>query len=226
MILIPNLPAGLGDIIFIMSGIKKQGLKTIWPVYPHFIDQLQPAYPDITFVEEKLLNLNYQKQSSYIESGARVLPLVWEHNIPGPLVMKGKYDFLNLDWNIWKEGVIYQRNIEKEIQLFNFLNPENASFNLTNGWFFSKWQGQRQITPPNNGLKEIKMGQVPGYSLFDWSYTIQKATSIHTVATAVVYLLELLTLDAKDIKIYLRSPHEKNHDGYGFILTSHNYQFE
>ena len=108
-------------------------------------------------------------------------------------------------------------------RLFEHLGlKEGVPFRLINKRFTSLESKAVQI-PESKEIQNIEMTSIPGFSLFDWSMVIEKATEIHTVGTSIVYLTELLELAAKEVVLYKRLPDENHFQNYDYILERHNY---
>lgn len=203
----------------------KQGYSIEWVVMDEFVLAFQYAYPSINFFPVSSVPKSYMENRNIgMVNGKLNIPIRFADSImkvPYTECMKAKYMMYNLDWRNWKDNAIYQRNEAKENVLYHYLNPDNEPYNLVNNIFGSQSQLRTNITV-NNDFQNIDMKTIAGYSLFDWSLLIERATNIHTVSTSIIYLLELLQLQAKEIHIYPRYPetHLKNVD---YILTSHNY---
>lgn len=229
-ILFPIQAVGLGDIIFEMTLIRNfilEGYKVIWGVRDCFMEGLNQAYPDVTFINEKLINIDYDNKNDYEDDGARYLPLRWTDSlcgVPYRDCMKSKYLFFNQDWQIWDTNAQYQRYPEKEQELkYKILGILlGEKYNLINTRFTS-FESHRVPIDVNNGYRNIEISTLSGYSLFDWSLVIEGAETIYTVSTSIIYILELLELAAKEIHIYIRRPQEQNHNNYDYILRKHNY---
>lgn len=229
-ILFPIQSFGLGDFIFEMTLIRefiKEGYKVIWGVKEQFVEGLNRAYPDVTFVSENLLNIDYNNKRDYEENGVRYLPLRWTDSlcgVPYKFCMKSKYQFFNRDWEDWNTNAQYERDFKKEHDLFlRVLGLKvGEKFNLINTRFTTQEVGIVPIQV-NNGLRNIEMSTIEGFSLFDWSLVIEYAETIHTVSTSIIYILELLELADKEVHIYVRRPNEQNHQNYEYILRRHNY---
>jgi hypothetical protein len=74
--------------------------------------------------------------------------------------------------------------------------------------------------------RNIEMEPVEGFTMMDWYLVIMAASSIHTVGTSIIYLLELLNLKKEtQIHIYLREPDEKDFANYEYIMKKHSYIF-
>lgn len=225
MTIVPNQFFGLGDVIFEQTLVRYFGDKILWPVESQFVEGLNRAYPDITFIDKALLNINYEAKDEYTYDDLKVLPLRWADSIlkvPYSDCMKSKYMLYGKDWTKWQDKAMWVRDGRKEEELCRAINIP-AQYNLVNTTFGS----QSQLNIPivvNNGLPTIHMKAVAGYSLFDWAKVIENATHIHTVSTSIVYLLELLYLKAKTVNIYPRKPIEQDLRNVAYILTSHDYK--
>lgn len=216
---------GIGDVIFSMTAIRSLNDKILWPVFPQYVDGLNAAYPDINFINSNLCNVDYNRKDRYFINDCEVIPLSHQ-DIPLKDCMKNKYSYFNLDWRHWKINGMYERNKEKEERLFKELGiSKGESYNFISQTFQCDFKGKGNIHL-DNGLKNVYLTQTPGYSLFNWSTVFERATTIHMVSSSNIYLMELLELKAKEIKLYIRRPQEKNHENYDYILQKHKYTLE
>jgi|SRR6185436_10236719 len=234
MIIFPLQSFGVGDVIFTQSLVRKiaNGNKVLWGVESHFVDGLNRAYDGITFIDKKLINVDYNRRDDYVINGMRVLPIRWSDanlKVPYNQCMRAKYDAYNEDWRTWKEHAMWNRDKEMETKLGikngiweNDYDRDFGEYNLVNTIFGSESQLQVPIEV-NNGLLNIQMKTIEGFSLFDWAGIIEQANEIHTVSTSIIYLLELLDLKAKEVHLYTRKPIEPTFDNISYILEKHNY---
>lgn len=218
---------GIGDVIFSQTAIRNQygGEDILWPVLPGYVEGLNKAYPDISFVDStgygEMLNIKeFTDYKSY-----QIVPLRWSYDIikvPFWQCMMSKYMLFGLNWETWKEKAFWHRT-DKEDNLFNELGLQDGNpYALINTTFGSDFQGRVNIKIPR-GVKVVTMRQMSGYSLFDWARVIQRASVIHTVSTSIIYMLEMLDIDATAVHIYIRRPHELSHKNYDYILKRHHY---
>lgn len=219
-------PLGLGDVIFIMTAIRRLNQPVLWPVMHEFVDGLNEAYPDIHFFNWKEIDLNWRSKSEFGYKGLKVIPL-FAQDLPLVECMRNKYRYFGLDWNIWKEQAMFKRNAEKENELFELLGlKEGEEFNVVQKTFHSTFSKHRDIKPPDNGFKTIYVEKIDGYSLFNWAKVFENATTIHAVNSSNVYIFDLLDLKAPEIKLYKKLPLQNNHDSYSDLLTIGKYIFE
>lgn len=217
---------GLGDVIFCQTLANEwiaQGHDVIWGVEPHLIEGLNLAYPNVKFTDWRTLGINYNDRTFREENGYQVIPLRWNverMKVPYSRCMETKYTMFDKDWRTWRDGAMWQRDEIKENELIRLLDAsgEYAVVNTTYGTDMS-----RKIPKPVLKMPVIEMKYIHGFSLFDWAKVLGNAAYIHTVSTSIIYILEMLSLQAREIHLYKREPIEKNHDNYSYILERHKY---
>lgn len=222
---------GIGDIIFSMqiaNELIDQGYKVLWPVKAEYVESLNKAYPNVTFVDYKRFSVNYDMKADRIEGGMRVIPLRWTYDIQKvefKHCMRSKYDFMGMDWETWRNAE-FKRDLDKEARLFRELGLTfGEPYTLINETFCTDSTGKRPIQAEG---KTVLMKERSGYSLFDWCTVIEKAAAIHTVSTSIIYLMEMLELRAEKVYIYIRKPNENSHENYDYLMTRNRekYVFE
>lgn len=220
MKIIINQFFGIGDVIFCQNIAKRlieMGHSITWPVLPHFLEGLQRAYPAITFVDMYSLNMDYERKDEHDWNGYRVVPLRFSDslcNVPYDQCMASKYKLFGWDYNDWKDGAMWERTFMENKIKSQINNPKE--YNLINTRFQSDSKGHVHICP-KNGLPNLFMGNIPGYSLFDWALLIENAAEIHTVSTSLFYLLELLPL-TQPIHLYPR-PNDPKFKHIDYLFT-------
>jgi hypothetical protein len=228
MTVLPLQSFGLGDVVFSMTLIKRiaNGNPIVWGVMPHFVEGLNKAYPDVTFVDWTKLGIDYNtkqhKEIYHAEYGKCVIiPIRWADSIMKvgyEQWMRSKYDMYGMDYRDWKELAWWERDYDKEIELLKM--HVNYAPILINATFGSECK-LKSAVPTIKGA--INMRVIDGYSLFDWVGIIERATEIHTVNTSIIYLLDQLELTAKEIHIYPRSIKGQTHKGVDYLINKHNY---
>jgi len=188
------------------------------------VDGCNRAYPHILFVHKSVLSLDVNRRDDYEIHGTKVFGLRWADtnmNVTYDRCMRAKYDTYGLDFNIWKENAMWERDREKEDSLFDMLGCGEGEYNLVNSIFGSQSQLRIPIEV-SNGVRNVNMRTIPGYSLFDWQKVLENAKEIHSVSTSLIYILECLEL-SQPIHLYCRKPLEYNFDTVIYILKSHDY---
>jgi len=78
--------------------------------------------------------------------------------------------------------------------------------------------------------RNIYMSQLEGYSLLDWIGVMEKAQSIHTIATSLIFLMDSIDSMPEEMHLYRRYRGEEhnggywNHSDYDFLLNK-NYVY-
>lgn len=219
-------PWGIGDVIFSMgiaTYFKKQGFHIHWPVRPQYLESLRRAYPKIQFVDVSSVNqqLLMIKDVHIDADGMRIVPIRWSDTVmkvPYKFVMRAKYDIYNLDWKIWKRAARWNRHYVKENDLGVFLGIHpHEKYNLIN----KRFGGEHRTVEikVDNGLRNIYMTDVIGFTMFDWAGIIENATTLHMVSTSTLYMTEVLDLKCKENHLYTRKPIEHNLDYVSYLLS-------
>lgn len=186
------------------------------------MDSCRRAYPDIFFLDKRLLSVDYERRDEYEMYGARTIPIRWADTnarVPYRECMLEKYRSYGLDYNIWKEQAMWHRDTLQEDRLFKHLGlEEGQEYTLVNRFFGTQSQLVAQI--PRQG---IEMCTIEGYSLFDWCKIIECAKEVHTVSTSVLFILECLDLGDKPIHVYPRIPIERDFKNVDYLLTPNKY---
>jgi len=224
-IIVFNQPFGLGDFIFCLTLFRDytaQGFKVIVPVVPQY-DNLNKHFPDITFINKEMLNIDLERKDEYEINGMRVYPLRWSYEIlkvPFRDCMKSKYGLFKQDWKRWRDNCSWVRDTAKEDELFYKVLGlhDGAEYNLTNSMFRCDTSG-KAVFQVSNGYKNIPLQTIEGFTLFDWGKVIQNAITIHTVSTSLNYLLETMELKAKEIHLYIRRPDERDFRNIDYLFT-------
>lgn len=226
MNVVVNQFAGLGDVVFSMTLVKRiaNGNPIIWPVLKQFVEGLTRAYPDVKFVDFTKFPINYESKEHYVTNvpnygECTILPIRWADailKVPYTDCMKSKYMSYGMEWKEWKEQAMWTRSPVHEQALFEDLKlPE--SYNLINRFFRSDMSGCAKID-----VHGMEMCNIAPYSLFDWVGVMERATEIHTVSTSIIYMLEMLDLKCP-IHLYPRKPDEVDFRNVDYILQRHNY---
>lgn len=222
MTIVPIQPFGLGDHIFTQSLVKQIAGDNdiLYPVLPQFVEGLSRAYPNVKFMDWRSVSVNFEVRHEQLIGEYRTLPIRFADqllNTPYYNCMRAKYDLFGLDFNTWRD-VMFKRDVNREIELRNEVGAI-GEYNLISCFYGSGSQFKSQIEP-DNGLPNIYMSSLQGYSLFDYSTLIENATNIYSVSSSIVYLLEILSLKASEIHLYGRH-HERStwHKNIEYILT-------
>jgi glycosyltransferase involved in cell wall biosynthesis len=215
---------GLGDIIFSMNLIdqwRERGMDILWPVDKGYLP-IQKHYEGVTFVDKDTLPIDYLSGRFDKTTYGTVVPLYMAHQVcraPYKDVMKSKYTMFGADWKQWR-NTTWKRDKEAEDRLYyDVLGlTDGEPYTLINTRFRTDQTGGVKIHVSSG--KTVRMENIEGFTLFDWGKVIENAEYIHTVGTAINYIIELLDCKAKQIHLYIRRPDERGFEGYDYILTN------
>ena len=131
--------------------------------------------------------------------------------------MWDKYKLVDEPWENWRNFTII-RDHEKEDELFKELGlKEGDKYNVIN-------ENQTRIFQKteikvDNGLQNIYMNLDPRYNMLDWLKVWYNATTIHTVATASLVLIDALDdLQPEERHIYKRI-WDHDHSSYDYYMN-------
>jgi hypothetical protein len=207
MKVIINQPFGIGDILFLNPLIKQLDIEqAIWPVVDHYYwikDYV--SIDNLTFIKVSKFNLsNYE---DYVE-----IPLQHAHSfIPQANdCMEAKYLLLEADPELWRT-LTFNRNKEKETQLKQHLNihPNDKFIFVNNNFAGPEYNYKVNITPQSNH-KIIYQEYIEGFTLLDWCGVLEQSIEIHTVSTALFFVIEALNLESTSLHLYPRKPLDKD----------------
>lgn len=204
-------PIGIGDIFYLQYIARiylQKGYQVIWPIRKD-ISWIKDYIPDINFClpEDQFPGKEYYGQDLIIHSpGFVYLGLKNAHmwNNIDQHIMGSKYSLMNLDWNLWNEGFIFNRNTEKEDDLYyNVLGlKDDSKYVLWNNMASCDVRTTNILDDLKVDYPIVKLQILDGYSLFDWCKVIEKATEIHTVHTGINYLIDKLDIQCEKYYMY------------------------
>jgi len=80
MILIPLQQFGLGDVLYcqtLIRNLMENGDKVLWPVMPQFVEGLNRAFLDMTFIPGDITSINFEDRRDYVSGECRYIPIKW-----------------------------------------------------------------------------------------------------------------------------------------------------
>jgi len=207
MKVIINQPFGIGDILFLSPLIKQLDIEeAIWPIIDHYY-----------WIKEyiKIDNLTFIKQSEFKISNHTdytEIPFQHAHSLVPQSndCMEAKYLLLNADFESWRT-LTFNRNKEKENQLKQHLNINpGEKFIFINNNFAGPEFNYKVDIKYQTDLKIIYQEYIKGFTLLDWCGVIEQASEIHTVSTALFFVIEALNLEKTSLHLYPRKPLDKD----------------
>lgn len=215
-------PRYLGDIVFVMAIAQKyanEGYVVDFPLEDeYYFQSLNEYFPNINFIRLSEF-FDYKKYSGLrmIEDDEYIyLPLAESWQRVSYPHMRDKYECLGLKYDMWHDITI-KRNFDKEKKIFEILQINaDEKYNLINENHSKKFIKTNILV--NNGAKNVYMKKIEGYSIFDWIGVMEKAQSIHTVGTSIIFLLDVVQTMPDDMHIYKRQG-LNDHSPYNYLLN-------
>lgn len=207
MKVIIDQPFGIGDILFLSPLIKQLDVEeAVWPVVDHYY-----------WINDYLSinNLSFIKQSEFQKERYQdfiTVPFQHAHSIVGNRAqdcMEAKYLLLDADLELWKT-LSFIRNFNKEQKLIELLDLDiKSSYVFINNHFASKEFNYKTSIALDSDLKVVYMEYVSGFTLLDWCGVIEHASEIHTVSTALFFVLKAIKPKVP-MHLYPRKPLDKD----------------
>lgn len=197
-----NQPAGLGDILFCQKIAKKlveSGSDVFWPIAPQlsYINDYLDS-PGITYSAGQTDNtLNLQDAD----------------RIFGGCVIRAKYSLAGESSEDWQDYLSFNRNKDKEEELFNLLGCEKQEYAFVN---------RKYGTLPNYAVKNFKFHTdlpiieseiIERFTPFDWCKVWENAKEIYTVDTSIMVIMEKLNLKSESNNVWGRLDHFTHVEG-------------
>lgn len=221
--IIINQPAMLGDLLFIEPIVRhylQQDKEVIWPIKDQYYwlkDYIK--HHGLKIVKQSEFKINYEDggmTNEYIP--LRFATPLYRNELDlhsgryHEHFMLDKYRLLNLPLDMWRT-LRWERNEQKEQDLYDHLAiSENEEYILVNEFMkdcFERVEGM----PESYEGRVIKMRPIDGFTMLDWTKIIINAKSIHTVETALLYIIEVLPIKAAEIHLYARRPWQDKLNG-------------
>jgi len=215
--IIINQPYFLGDIIYVIALIQKlvaDGYDIIFPVRDEYYD-LQKNFPTINMIPLTEFP-EYDKYNRidvvFEDNKYTAISLRHSNTRIGKGHMTNKYECVGMKMDDWRNIQIV-RDFEAENELFNELQLKpDDKYNLINEFHRPFFHNTPILIETE--FKNIYMSQLEGYSLFDWIGVMEKAQSIHTVATSIIFLMDSIDSMPEEMHLYRRYRGEEHNGGY------------
>jgi len=218
-------PAGIGDIFFcqkIARVMMQNRYQVIWPLRPdiHWIkDYIKDIYFPTT--DDDFLGKDiYERGAGAVieENGAFISTATADMTHNDGKIMSSKYSMLGLDHSDWKEYFKFERNIDKENDLYyNVLGlKDDSEFVFINNLYNTDIRDSELLSPENYDLPVVELKILEGFTLFDWCKVLEKAKSVFTINTSINYLIDVLDTSYEKYVIIAHSEQNKREIDYLF----------
>ena len=208
-------PAGLGDILFCQKIAHRleesDKYKNIyWPVSDVYKEEAKMIESPANFISpsDEYYQDRLQEERMLGEDQYFRLPLQRADQLVSNVtsLLTCKYEMIGLDWKDWSDYFSFERNYDKENDLFAHFKLDPDSKYSVLGQTCGSPPNQKVYAIDSDDLEErvIHVDMISGYSAFDWSGIFENATSIHMVDTCFVYIMEKLRLQTNKLHLYSR----------------------
>jgi hypothetical protein len=192
-------------------------------VFPTIFPELDKHFPDIPFIDKDMVDIDYECRDTIIKNNTTIVPFRFADQILRVSYrncMASKYRMFDLPVDMWRE-LRWERDLDNENKLFYKVLglKDKDKYNLINTNFMSDFSGHARIKI-HNDYKNITMEHIPDFSMLDWGMVIERAKSIYTVATSLMYIIEIIdTSKMEELHLYKREGMENHHEYYDYLLT-------
>lgn len=219
--------AGIGDVFFcqkIGRMMLEKGYDVIWPLRPD-IQWIGEYIKDIQFPMTTqsfpMKDIYFRASGAVIEENGAFISLAtadMTHN--DGKIMSSKYSMLGIDFSDWKDYFQFERNLEKENDLYyNVLGlKDDSEFVFINNLYNTDIKDCEILSPENCDLPVVELKIIDGFTLFDWCKVLEKAKSVFTINTSINYLIDVL--DTSYEKYVIIAHDEKNKSEIDYLFTT------
>jgi len=218
-------PAGIGDIFFcqkIARVMMQNRYQVIWPLRPD-IHWIKDYIKDIYFptIDDDFLGKDvYERGAGAVinENGAFISTATADMTHNDGKIMSSKYSMLGLDHSDWKDYFKFERNFDKEDDLYyNVLDlKDDSEFVFINNLYNTDIRDCELLSPENYDLPVVELKIMDGFTLFDWCKVLEKAKSVFTINTSINYLIDVLDTSYEKYVIIAHSEQNKREIDYLF----------
>lgn len=203
-------PSGLGDILFcqkIAYKLIECGYSIYWPMnrYGWIRDYIKKD--GLIWGNSPVPSLVLDLQNS-IESNHPYDIMKCKYDMIGKTLNQLPKELHNIDWSDWSDYLKIERNTQKENLLYYEILglKEDEEYVFVNT-MYGVGQTITKVNTSiiNKNLKIVELKFLEGFTLFDWSKVIEKSLEIHTADTSINYLIEVIKLKTKILKLHPRN---------------------
>ena len=218
-------PAGIGDVFFcqkIARAMMQNGFQIIWPLRPD-IAWIGNYIKDIYFPTTNDMFLGkdiFDRGAGYVieENGAFISTATADMTHNDGKIMSSKYSMLGIDYSDWQEYFKFDRDIDKENELYyNVLGlNDDSEFVFINNLYNTDIRDSELLSPDQFDLPVVELKIIDGFTLFDWCKVLERAKKIHTINTSINYIIEVIDTSYDEYVIYAHDERNKSEIDYLF----------
>jgi hypothetical protein len=132
--------------------------------------------------------------------------------------MSSKYHVTNIDWKNWREGFKFNRNIDKENDLYYSVLglKDDSEFVFVNNLYNTDIRNCNLLNSNQFNIPTIELQILDGFTLFDWCKVLEKAKKIYTINTSINYIIDVIETSYDEYVIYAHDQNNKKEIDYLF----------
>jgi len=202
-------PAGVGDVFFLQKIAHvylEKGHEIIWPLRD-----------DIIWIADYIPNIRWFKLSEWSQGPYRQLfnysgfseteefiyidPSTADRtfNTDPTRIMSAKFGLAGLDHTDWGKYFKFDRKIEKENELYyDVLGlKDDSEYSYVNDIVHTDIRKTGRLSSREYEYPVVENRIIDGFTLFDWTKVLMNAKEIHTIPTAVCFMVDVIDTNSK-----------------------------
>ena len=200
-------PAGVGDVFFLQKiahVYRQKGHEIIWPLRDDIV-WIADYIPDITWCKlsewlqgpyGKLFNYGgFAETDEFIYIDASTADRTF--NTDPTRIMSAKFGLAGLDHTDWAKYFKFNRNREKERELYHDVLGIKEDYVYVNDITHTDLRKTSSLANKKYDYPVIENQVVDGFTLLDWTRVLENAKEIHTVPTAVCFMVDVIDTEAE-----------------------------
>ena len=200
-------PAGVGDVFFLQKiahTYRQKGHEIIWPLRDDIV-WIAEYIPDITWCKlsewlqgpyGKLFNYGgFAETEEFIYIDASTADRTF--NTDPTRIMSAKFGLAGLDHKDWAKYFKFNRNREKERELYHDVLGIKEDYVYVNDITHTDLRKTSSLAKAKYDYPVIENRVVDGFTLLDWTMVWENAKQIHTVPTAICFIVDVIDTDAE-----------------------------
>ncbi len=200
-------PAGVGDVFFLQKiahTYRQKGHEIIWPLRDDIV-WIADYIPDITWCKlsewlkgpyGKLFNYGgFAETEEFIYIDASTADRTF--NTDPTRIMSAKFGLVGLDHTDWAKYFKFNRNREKERELYYDVLGIKGDYVYVNDITHTDLRKTGKLAQAKYDYPVVENRIVDGFSLFDWTMVFENAKQIHTVPTALCFIIDVIDTEAE-----------------------------
>jgi hypothetical protein len=200
-------PAGVGDVFFLQKiahTYRQKGHEIIWPLRDDIV-WIADYIPDVTWCKlsewsqgpyGKLFNYGgFAETEEFIYIDASTADRTF--NTDPTRIMSAKFGLVGLDHKDWAQYFKFTRNREKERELYHDVLGIKEDYVYVNDITHTDLRKTSSLATQKYDYPVIENRIVEGFTLLDWTMVLENAKEIHTVPTAVCFIVDVIDTEAE-----------------------------